>query len=174
MRLAALVVMLAACQPLPPIGAQRAAEGELKNGFPNPWERALFMASNRARSDPATVKGPQSTIMPAQPPLVNDYDLERSSRFHATMLEKGGAPLMHPSPCMLKSDVGTSGCDGSPACGCTSGKTCETCGNCAAGTDPFARIGLFRAAGGGGEVAAAGYGDPWAVVDGWVDEAAGA
>src|SRR5258706_10316667 len=78
-----------------------AAVGEMQNGFPNPWERALFMAANRARSDPKQVKGPQSADYPARAPLVVDYDLERSARFHSTMLEKGHAPLLHPSPCPL-------------------------------------------------------------------------
>jgi hypothetical protein len=151
----------------------RAAIGEAQNGFPSPWERAEFMAANRARSDPATVKGPQSMVYPAQKPLVLGYDLERSARFHATTLEYGGAPLMHPSPCTLNTDVGTSGCDGKPACACTTGMTCNDCNNCAAGTDPFTRIGYFYPPGGTGEVAAAGYGDPWGVMDGWVDEAAG-
>ena len=44
------------------------------------------------------------------------------------------------------------------------------------GTDPFVRIGYFTSGSGvsaSGEVAAAGYGDPIAVVDGWMDEAAG-
>lgn len=156
-----------------PSGARSQALGEQQNGFPSPWERAVLMAANRARSDPSTVKGAQSTIYPAQPPLVLEYDLERSARFHATMLETGMAPLMHESPCTLKSDVGTSGCDGHPACGCTTGTTCNSCDNCPAGTSPFTRIQYFYAPGGDGEVAAAGYGDPWGVMDGWVDEAAG-
>jgi hypothetical protein len=148
--------------------------GDVENGFPNRYERAMFMAANRTRSDPATVKGAQSTVYPAAAPLVLTYDLERSSRFHATMLAKGMAPLMHPSPCTLKSDVGTSGCDGTPACGCASGATCASCGTCAAGTDPGTRIGYFATVSRGwGEIIAAGYGDPWRVMDGWVDEPQG-
>ena len=50
----------------------------------------------------------ESTIMPAQPPLVANYDLSRGARFQATLLEKGKAPLMHESPCTLRTDVGTS------------------------------------------------------------------
>jgi len=132
------------------------------------------MAANRARSDPSTVKGSMSTIYPATAPLVFHKDLARSSRFHATNLETGKAPLMHPSPCTLKTDVGTSGCDGNPSCACTTGATCNSCGTCADGTDPFVRIKYFYTPGGSGEVAAAGYQDPWGVMDGWVDEAAGA
>lgn len=174
LRRAALLALVAGCAGGPEIGGVSQAVGEQQNGFPSPWERALFMAANRARSDPATVKGPQSTIYPAQPPLALVYDLERSARFHATTLAEGMAPLMHESPCTLRSDVGTSGCDGSPACACTTGATCNSCDDCPAGTDPFTRIGYFYAPGGNGEVAAAGYGDPWGVMDGWVDEAAGA
>jgi hypothetical protein len=80
---------------------------------------------------------------------------------------------MHESPCTLLTNVGTSGCDGKPACACSGGATCNSCGTCAAGTAPFTRIGYFYAPGGSGEVAAAGYQDPWGVMDGWVDEAAG-
>src|SRR5262249_51323844 len=86
------------------------------------------------------------------------------------------APLMHESPCTLRTDVGTSGCDGTPSCACTTGATCMSCSNCPAGTGPFQRIGYFYTggSGGSGEVAAAGYGDPWSVMDGWGDGAAGA
>ena len=134
------------------------------------------MSANRARSDPSTVKGSGSTIYPATAPLVFHKDLARSSRFHATNLEIGKAPLMHPSPCTLKTDVGTSGCDGNPSCACTTGATCNSCASasCPDGTDPFVRIKYFYTPGGTGEVAAAGYQDPWGVMDGWVDEAAGA
>jgi hypothetical protein len=149
--------------------------GDPQSGFPNPTERALFMAANRTRSDPATVKGPSSTIYPAVAPLMLDFDLERSSRFHAVMLATGHAPLMHDSPCVLAADVGTSSCDGTPACGCQGGMTCNSCSNCPAGTGPFDRIGRFYTGGGyEGEIIAAGYSDPWSTMDGFVDEAAGA
>src|SRR4051812_41818470 len=84
------------------------AIGEVQNGFPSAYERALLMAANRTRSDPSLVKGAQSKLYPPQAPLQMNLDLEKSSRFHATMLAKGHAPLMHPSPCTLKADV--SGC----------------------------------------------------------------
>ncbi|HEX4459683.1 MAG TPA: hypothetical protein VIA18_17010, partial [Polyangia bacterium] len=171
MRTSILIVFLVAgCGDMvvSPEGQSTAAIGEQQNGFPNAWERATFMAANRARSDPSTVKGASSMIYPAQPPLGLNYDLERSSRFHSTTLETGMAPLMHESPCILNSNVGTSGCDGTPSCACTTGMTCNTCGTCTAGTAPFDRIKLFYTAGGNGEVAAAGYGDPWGVMDGWV------
>jgi hypothetical protein len=159
----------------PSLSVQPEAVGDPQDGFPNPAERALLMAANRTRSDPATVKGPSSTIYPAVAPLMMSFDLDRSSRFHATMLAKGHAPLMHDSPCTLAADVGTSGCDGTPACGCQGGATCNSCGTCAAGTGPFDRINRFYKGGGGeGEIIAAGYGDPWSVMDGFVGEAAGA
>ena len=160
MRKLILVVFLVAagCGEVPVEGgSSTAALGEQQNGFPNAWERAVFMAANRARSDPSTVKGASSTIYPAQAPLGSHKDLGRSARFHSTTLETGMAPLMHQSPCTLKTDVGTSGCDGTPSCACTTGVTCNTCGTCADGTDPFVRIKYFYTAGGSGEVAAAGY-----------------
>jgi hypothetical protein len=169
-----LVVFAGGCFADPSsVGDVTQAVGEQNAGFPNPWERALFMAANRARSDPSVVKGPQSMILPAQPPLVFEQGLARSARFHAVTLETGHAPLMHESPCTLRTDVATSGCDGQPACACTTGATCNSCSNCPAGTGPFARIKYFYPSGGNGEVAAAGYGDPWGVMDGWVNEAAG-
>ncbi len=173
MRGVVLVVCFAGCVATPDLGFVSAAVGEVDSGYPSPWERALFMAANRSRSDPSTVKGSMSTIYAATAPLVFNQDLGRSSRFHATNLETGMAPLMHPSPCTLKTDVGTSGCDGNPSCACTTGATCNSCSSCPDGTDPFVRIGYFYAPGGTGEVAAAGYQDPWGVMDGWVDEAAG-
>ena len=173
MRALLLAGLVAGCAAAPDVGSVAEAVGEVDGGFPSPWERALFMAANRARSDPSTVKGSMSTIYPATAPLVFHKDLARSSRFHATNLETGKAPLMHPSPCTLKTDVGTSGCDGNPSCACTTGATCNSCGTCADGTDPFVRIKYFYTPGGSGEVAAAGYQDPWGVMDGWVDEAAG-
>jgi len=173
MRALLLVGLVAGCTAVPEVAAVSEAVGEVDSGYPTPWERALFMAANRARSDPSTVKGSGSTIYPAQAPLVFHKDLGRSARFHAVNLETGKAPLMHPSPCTLKTDVGTSGCDGNPSCACTTGATCNSCGTCADGTDPFVRIKYFYTAGGSGEVAAAGYQDPWGVMDGWVDEAAG-
>ncbi len=171
-RLGGLLLLLTGCVA-PTAGQLNQAVGEVQSGFPNPWERALLMAANRARADPATVKGPASAIYPAGAPLVVDFDLSRSARFHATTLEKGKAPLMHPSPCVLRSDVGTSGCDGTPSCACSTGQTCQSCGQCPDGTDPFTRIGYFFRGAASGEIAAAGYGDPFGVMDGWVDEAAG-
>src|SRR5580704_4628906 len=100
------------------VGASRSAIGEQENGYPSPWERAVFMAANRARSDPSMVKGADSTVYPATKPLVLEYELELSSRFHATNLQLADVTLMHDSPCTLNTDVATSGCSGDPACAC--------------------------------------------------------
>ena len=161
------------------VGLVTQAEGEPQNGFPTPEERLGLMAINRARSDPNTVKGPQSTVFPPRPPVVWSYDLSRSSRFHAINLQLAKVSLMHDSPCPLNPNVSQTGCDGAPACACQSpvGQACVNCANVApvnngCGTPTFTRIGYFSAIA-TGEVAAAGYSDTFATVDGWVDEAAG-
>ncbi|HVV51527.1 MAG TPA: hypothetical protein VHO06_17795 [Polyangia bacterium] len=159
------------------------AVGEPMNGFPSALERLGLMAINRARSDPETVKGASSASYPARPPVIWSLALNKSARFHATNLELGDVTLMHSSPCTLNTDVGTSGCTGDPSCACATPipSTCAMCAQVAAenscGTDPFVRIGYFTSGSGisaNGEVAAAGYPDPIATVDGWMDEAAGA
>lgn len=164
----------------PPESVARTIEavGEPVNGFPNADERLMIMAINRGRSDPSTVKGPMSTVYPPRPPVVWSYDLSRSSRFHATNLFDADVTLMHSSPCTLNTDVGTSGCDGSVACACAS-PVPTMCAMCASqmaenscGTAPFTRIGYFTSIA-NGEVAAAGYSDTFATVNGWLDEQAG-
>jgi MYXO-CTERM domain-containing protein len=137
------------------------------------------MAANRARSDPSMVKGAMSTVYPAVKPLVLEYDLEQSSRFHAVNLDDAGVTLMHTSPCTLNTNVATTGCTGVGSCACATPvpAMCEGCNSDAGaintcGTDPFTRIRYFYPAG-NAEVAAAGYSDPWSLMDGWVDEAAG-
>ena len=164
----------------PPEDVARTMEavGEPMNGFPTADERLMIMAINRGRSDPATVKGPMSTVYPARPPVAWSYDLSRSARFHATNLFDADVTLMHTSPCTLNTDVGTSGCDGSVACACASAvpTMCAACANQMAenscGTAPFTRIGYFTSIA-NGEVAAAGYSDTFAAVNGWLDEQAG-
>jgi hypothetical protein len=171
-----LLLVVAGCAGVVdgPVTTESESLGDPENGYPSPYERALFMAANRTRSDPSTVKGTDSKIYPAAAPLTLAYDLERSSRFHSTMLSKGHAPLMHPSPCTLVAGVGTSGCDGTPSCGCQGGVTCNTCDSsaCAAGTDPGTRIQAFYTGAnrGWGEIIAAGYNDAWSTMDAWVDE----
>jgi hypothetical protein len=154
------------------------AVGEPMNGFPSADERLMLMAINRGRSDPSTVKGAMSTVYPARPPVAWSYDLSRSSRFHATNLFDADVTLMHTSPCTLNTDVGTSGCDGSIACACAT-PVPTMCASCAmqdaqnsCGTAPFTRIGYFTSIA-NGEVAAAGYADTFASVNGWLDEPAG-
>ncbi|HEY6475824.1 MAG TPA: hypothetical protein VI456_04530 [Polyangia bacterium] len=183
-RLVFCLVLVAGC--LSPEGApvteRSGAIGEPTNGFPSALERLGLMAINRARSDPATVKGPQSTIYPARPPVIWSLALNQSARFHTTTLELGDVTLMHSSPCTLNTDVATSGCSGDPACACATAipSSCAMCAQVAAentcGTAWNTRVGYFTAGAGisiTGEVAAAGYKDPMATVDGWMDEAAG-
>ena len=165
-----------------PVSERSGAVGEPANGFPSALERLGLMAINRARSDPQTVTGPQSTSYPARPPVIWSAALNQSARFHAVNLETSNVTLMHTSPCPLNTNVATTGCTGDPSCACASPvpSMCAACAKAAAtntcGTDPFVRIGYFTSGSGvsaSGEVAAAGYNDPIAVVDGWMDEAAG-
>ncbi len=179
-----LLLGVASCvAPEEPDVARRSALGEPMNGFPTAAERLGIMAINRARSDPQTVKGANSASYPARPPVLYSYTLSRSARFHAMSLTLSGVTLMHPSPCMLNTNVATANCTGDPACACATPvpTACAACATIAAnltcGTDPFVRIGFFTAGtttSANGEVAAAGYADPIAVVDGWMDEPAGA
>jgi hypothetical protein len=165
-----------------PLTQERAAVGEPSNGFPSAAERLGLMAINRARSDPEMVKGPSSKSYPARPPVIWSLALNQSSRFHAVNLELSDVTLMHTSPCALRTDVATSGCSGDPSCACATAvpSSCAMCAKVDAinscGTAVDVRIGYFTSGTTitwSGEVAAAGYGDPMAVVDGWMDEAAG-
>jgi MYXO-CTERM domain-containing protein len=168
--------------PPPDLAERRAAVGEPMNGFPTAAERLGIMAINRARSDPQTVAGPMSMSYPARPPVLWSYELSRSARFHAVNLQLSDVTLMHSSPCPLNTDVATTGCSGDPACACAT-PVPTMCASCAkvdavntCGTATFTRVGYFTAGSSvsaTGEVAAAGYADPMAVVDGWMDEAAG-
>src|SRR4029077_6897264 len=159
----------------PPAVLRQSALGEPVNGFPSAAERLGIMAINRARSDPATVRGAQSAMYPARPPVLWSYERSRSSRFHATTLRTAGVTLMHSSPCPLNTNVATAGCDGNPTCACAT-PVPAMCAGCSSGvaavntcgTDTFVRIGFFTAGSttrANGEVAAAGYADPMAVVD---------
>ena len=181
-----VAVMLIAASCLGPVDQpltqERGAVGEPSNGFPSAAERLGLMAINRARSDPETVKGANSKSYPARPPVIWSLALNQSSRFHATNLELADVTLMHTSPCTLNTNVATSGCTGDPSCACATPvpSSCAMCAKVDAvnscGTAVATRIGYFTS---GttvtwtGEVAAAGYSDPIAVVDGWMDEAAG-
>jgi MYXO-CTERM domain-containing protein len=176
--------LAAACGAPPPGTPLEQAVGEPMNGFPNPEERLTIEMVNRGRSDPSVVKGAQSAIYPARPPVVWSYDFNRSSRFHAVNLVKTGVILMHTSPCTLNANVATANCDGTPACACAMAvpMMCQGCksGQPAVnmcGTDTFTRVGYFTAAGAGesarGEVGAAGGIDAVGAVNLWLDEAAG-
>jgi hypothetical protein len=189
----ALAGMVGACgaPTAPPIAVRQQGLGEPTSGFPTPDERLGIMALNRARSDPSTIKGPQSTNYPARPPVQWSYALSRSSRFHATNMLKGNVTLMHSSPCTLNSNIATANCDGTPSCACSGGTIPTKCRNCADvadpikngcgstsgnGTDTFTRIGYFTAGSSidaSGEIVASGYPDPISTVDGWMDEPAG-
>ena len=110
--------------------------------------------------------------------------LNQSARFHSLIFVSHDVTLMHPSPCTLNTDVATSGCTGDPeprSAPRPYPTACAACANpsstndlrdappsFASATSPAARASAPPA-----EVAAAGYGDPIAVVDGWMDEAAG-
>ena len=165
-----------------PLSQRSSAVGEpTSDGFPSPAERLGLMAINRARSDPQTVKGSMSASYPARPPVIYSDPLTHSARFHAVNLEMADVTLMHSSPCPLNTDVATSGCSGDPACACAT-PVPSMCASCAqvdaensCGTAPFTRIGYFTSGTGvsaTGEVAAAGYSNPMATVDGWMDEPA--
>jgi hypothetical protein len=185
MRAFAIALVLVGCAP--PDAHQVAAVvvpaiGQPMGTFPSAAERLGIMAINRGRSDPATVKGAMSQLYPARPPVLWSYELSRSSRFHARNLLVSNVTLMHSSPCPLNSNVATADCDGAVACACASPvpTMCASCAGVAAvntcGTMPFTRIGYFTSGtntSANGEVAAAGYSDPFATVDGWLDEAMG-
>jgi MYXO-CTERM domain-containing protein len=165
-----------------PVTQEQGAIGEPSNGFPSAAERLGLMAINRARSDPETVAGPSSKSYPARPPVIWSLALNQSSRFHATNLELADVTLMHTSPCTLNTDVATSDCSGDPSCACATPvpASCAMCAKVAdintCGTAIATRLGYFTSGTNitwTGEVAAAGYGDPLAVVNGWMDEAAG-
>jgi hypothetical protein len=156
----------------------REAVGEPMGTFPSADERLALMAVNRARSDPSVVKGPQSTVYPARPPILWHYDLNRSARFHAKNLQSANTTIMHTSPCKLNTNIGTSGCDGTTSCACATAvpNLCRNCANVAAvntcGTDSFTRIGYFTDIA-TGEVTAGGYPDSFSAVADWIDEPAG-
>jgi hypothetical protein len=187
MRPSVVAVVLLAAGCLGPVEQavtqEQGAIGEPSNGFPSALERLGLMAINRARSDPETVAGPSSKSYPARPPVIWSLALNQSSRFHAVNLELADVTLMHTSPCTLNTDVATSGCTGDPTCACAMPvpSSCAMCAKVAdintCGTPIAMRLGYFTS---GttitwtGEVAAAGYSDPIAVVNGWMDEAAGA
>src|SRR5277367_2896322 len=88
------------------------ANGVPQNGFPSWEERTILVLTNRARADPTAAlascasSGCQdATCYSVSRPLAWDYNLNRSARFHVTNLVESAAPLQHPSPCLLSSDI---------------------------------------------------------------------
>lgn len=134
--------------------------GEPQDGFPTWRERAILVWTNRARADPQAdlAACPKSRCAErdcyktAVSPLVFDYKLARSSRFHCANLRlTSNTCLQHPSPCTVVSNIGdiyTPGtCSGAPSCGCQGGHS--SCGT--QGTQPGNRIALFGHTGTWGE-----------------------
>jgi len=163
------------------------ANGVPQNGFPSWNERTILVLTNRARADPVAAlsscagSGCQDAICyTASQPLVWDYDLNRSARFHMTNLVDASAPLQHPSPCVLATNIATvypSSCDGSTSCACANRVSACGCGGCSCDTSsascvtqPFQRIQMFNPLG-CAENIAAGYADPEASLIGWLTEA---
>jgi hypothetical protein len=174
------LVLAAACGGAPVVELETstslplALTGVPVDGFPNFAERAMLVAINRARSDPNnTAVGAASACsnrVPAQKPLVLSVEGSRAARFHSRSSIVNDTGLSHNSYCTLKSDIATSGCDGSAACACEAGSECFTCttlGGC--GTTPWTRAAYFNFAA-NGEVGAAGQGDGFSAVRTWVTE----
>lgn len=183
--LAALALLLlgggASCQPDPgrsPEGAsvetRWRALGEPQDGFPNWYERAVHVWTNRARSDPAadlascSVCAEKSCYAPV-PPVVWNHNLARAARFHSDNLVKGSCGLQHDSPCTLVSGVSTAytpgPCDGAPACACQGGTA--SCGS--TGTVWSSRVSAFGTSP-NAENIARGYNDPVSTFYLWLHE----
>lgn len=127
--------------------------GEPTGTFPNWQERAMAELTNRARVDPATELAGcpagqclESSCYSPIAPVVWNYDLNQSSRFHSASM--GRFPFFaHDTTCVLFSDIntrypGTS--DGSFASSCSSSGT----------TLAQNRVTMFGAAFGGENIAA--------------------
>lgn len=146
------------------------------DGYPSYPERLMLVAINRVRADPNNVslqtKAQCSADYGATPPVVLDHNGSRAARFHCLNLMKTNSGLSHKSFCTLKEDVGTTGCTGEAGCACKPGTehfSCDTLGG--KGTDMGTRASYFGFSA-NGEVGAAGYGDGWSAVQGWVTECA--
>ncbi len=189
-----VVLAATACvvQETPELGSRSSAlNGVPTNGYPSYAERLTLVAINRARSDPnnpalqtagkgcatacpAAGSGRSDcyTQFPAQKPLMYSYESSRAGRFHCQNLQKMNFGLSHSSPCTLRTDIGATDCDGSETCACASNGHANQCSNLwEGGTDPWARCSYFGFAA-SGEVGAAGYGNAWDAVYGWVGECA--
>jgi hypothetical protein len=162
--------------------------GAPTNSFPSWSERTILVLTNRARADPTTALAsclqsgdcPDGPCYSPSPPVVYDYDLNRSARFHSANLVFSSAPLQHPSPCLLVPGIGTAyptSCDGHPSCACTGMASVCSCAGCSCDvssascvTQPIDRIQMFNPAG-CAENIAAGYADPGSTMDAWLLEA---
>jgi hypothetical protein len=178
--LASAALLLSAACSVERIGTATSARplvGVPTDGYPSYDERLMLAAINRVRADPNNpalgTASACSATYPAEKPLMHNHDGARAARFHALHSSKNNAGLSHNSYCTLRSDVATSGCDGSDACACMAGTSCYSCmtlGGC--GTDPLSRAGLFGF-GANGEVGAVGNRDGLDAVATWVGECAG-
>jgi len=153
------------------------AEGETVNGYPSWGERVLLEWMNRARSDPqADLAGcpsgscKESACYGAAAPRHIDFNLQRSSRFHADHMETNGY-FDHPSECTLVANVSAlypNPCRGAASCSCAQGALSSDPNTW---TDPFSRMQLFGASvNGAGEIIATGYGDPDPTFYAWLYE----
>jgi hypothetical protein len=170
MRAITLVVWLVAT-------ASFAQRGVPQNGFPSWQERTVQVLVNRTRADPTT--DPKAcSASTVRPPVLWNYNLNRSARFHSTHMQKS-AQFMHNSPCVLSSNIATTfpaTCDGAVACACSTGAvTCTAAqnamtGGCAAGTFSAwnSRISMFGTSP-SAENIAYGYGTPRNTHNGWMN-----
>jgi len=156
--------------------AQHQLLGVPEDGYPSYDELLGLAAMNRTRTEPNNISAGTaatcSVIRDPQPPMIHDHDASQAARFHCThsLVNSGG--LSHDSYCDLRDDIEATGCDGSAACACQAGTecwSCDTLGGC--GTGYSGRMSRFGFTGTPrGECGAAGYGDFWSAVGGWVTE----
>ena len=178
------------------VGAPARAQGIPLDGFPSWQERTLWVFVNRDRADPETALAHCNDdggscpdlmcYMGPRQPLAYNINLAHSARLQPTILVENNVTLMHPSPCLLKSDIAKTypdECDGGTDCVCQTPVQCSnppdtqecSCGEDTGDTskfeDPFARIRMFApGATTYAENLAAGAPDPQSVESGWLNE----
>lgn len=171
-------LICAACAPpietIEAVTAPRSLVGVPVDGYPNYVERQLLLAINRGRAAPNDVAAGNAAACSEQKnatvPLMLDLAGSKAARFHSLHSTKNMGGLTHSSYCTLRQDIAATNCDGAAACACEPGSECFSCttlGGC--GTSFSARTALFGF-GANGEVGAAGYGDGFAAVRGWITE----
>ena len=146
--------------------------GDANGTFPNWQERAVQELTNRARADPATELSGcpsgqclESGCYPAIAPVIWNYDLNQSSRFHSASM--GRFPFFaHDTPCALFTDID------SRYPGSSTGSFASSCS--ASGTTVAqTRVNRFGAAFDGENIAAGGiYNTPQKAFYGWLYETA--